>query len=460
MAKASPDDTIIAVSTPPGPGGIGVIRLSGNRATAVARKLFRGRRASREFVPGRVSFGFLCDPENGRPFDEALLTYFRAPHSYTREDVIEISCHGSPAVLDEAIRLGLRHGARLAEPGEFTRRAYLRGRIDILQAEAVDDLVKARSIDVARLAFRSVEGRLSALAGGLRTEALRLVSGIEAMIEFPDEEIRFSRRKILSSIDKMAARLEKLSRSHETGRLIAEGITLAIIGRPNVGKSTLFNAFLEEARAIVTPFPGTTRDFLREKVRIGGTAFNLVDMAGFANPASPVEKEGMKRGRKIASQADGLLLVVDGTGNDWDDDLELLGPCKNKHKIIVINKIDACRGGRVPARLKERLAGFRAVAISALRGTNMDTLKSAVQEEFVPKTDRSVEVLLHLRDKLLVDEALRHLENAREGLETGQPEELYVEEIRAMIEVIGRLTGDIRADEVLDGIFSRFCVGK
>jgi tRNA modification GTPase len=454
-----PDDTIIAVSTPPGSGGIGIVRLSGRDALAIARKFFRPRSNVRTFAPRTAVFGTLRDPDRGESFDEGFLTYFKAPHSYTREDIVEISCHGSQAVLEEAVRLGVKHGARLAHPGEFTRRAYLRGRIDILQAEAVNDLVRAASFEQARWAFRTVEGRLSRKIGGLRDEAVRLISEIEAAIEFPDENLPVSTRRILASMKRMAGSLETLIAGYETGRALAHGLTLAILGKTNVGKSTLFNALLDEPRAIVTPFPGTTRDYLREKVKIKDAVFNLVDMAGLGVPSSAVEKEGMKRGRRIASQAEGILFVFDGSRPESALDMALLKKYENKNNLFIINKIDAgCRFRT--GLLKSRYPNVPVLEVSALRGTKIGELKQMIYRRFAPKIGPGDEVIYHLRDKLLLEGALFHLDEGRKALEAGYPEEFCAEEIRNMIEEIGRLTGEVKADDVMESVFGRFCVGK
>jgi tRNA modification GTPase len=459
MDAPSPDETIVAVSTPAGSGGIGVVRLSGDAALQIVGRFFRPRRALRKIPPRRAIFGHLHEPGRNEPFDEAILTYFRAPFSYTREDVVEVSCHGSPAVLEEVVRLAVRHGARLAHPGEFTRRAYLRGRIDILQAEAVNDLVRATSFEHARYAYRTVEGRLSKQIASLRNGAIRLLSEIEAAIEFPEENLRTTPARISAAMAKIGGVLERLIGTYETGRTIAHGATVAILGRTNVGKSTLFNALLEEPRAIVTPHPGTTRDYLREKMQIGGAVFNLIDMAGLGRPTSGIEKEGMRRGRRLASQADGILFVLDGTKADLGEDLALIRKYKKKNKIFIINKIDKIRGTLSPVR-RERLPGPVVVEVSALRGTNIDKLRAQIYESFGPKLGPKEDVIFHLRDKLLLEEALGHLRRGLRRLKDGHPEEVWAEEIRGMISSIGRMTGEIRADDVLESIFSRFCVGK
>ncbi len=305
------EDTIIAISTPPGYGGLGIVRLSGPKALGIAGRLFNPRRG--RITPGKPVFGAVHGPVGGTEFDEAFLTYYKKPHSYTREDVVEISCHGSPVVLEEVVRLGVRAGARPAEPGEFTLRAYLNGRLDIIQAEAVNDLIRAASLTQARISFGQLGGSLSRRIGSVREKLVRLLAGIEAAIEFPDENLRVSRSAAARKMDALVLDVEALIAGYEAGRSLAEGITLAIAGRTNVGKSTLFNALLGQDRAIVTPYPGTTRDLLRERLIIKDSVFHLVDMAGIGRPSHPVEREGMRRGARQARDADGVLLVLDGS---------------------------------------------------------------------------------------------------------------------------------------------------
>ena len=347
------EDTIIAISTPPGYGGLGIVRLSGPRALAVASgSSGRGAAASSRETRLRGS----PSAPAGEDFDEAFLTFHKKPHSYTREDVVEISCHGSPVVLEEVVRLGVRAGARPADPGEFTLRAYLNGRLDIIQAEAVNDLIRAVSLTQARISFDQLGGSLSKRIGAVRGKLVRLLAGIEAAIEFPDEGLRIVRSVTARKIDELVRDVEALIAGYEAGRPLAEGITLAIAGKTNVGKSTLFNALLGQDRAIVTPYPGTTRDLLRERLVIRDSVFHLVDMAGMGRPAHPVEREGMRRSVRQARAADGVLLVIDGSRPAGREDLRLLDKFRKSIKMIIINKIDIEPRGR---RNRSRREGRR-----------------------------------------------------------------------------------------------------
>lgn len=453
------EDTIIAVSTPPGYGGLGIVRLSGRRALSIARKIFRPKNKKARILPRQCVFGEVYDGQSGDSLDEAFLIYFPCPASYTREDVVEITCHGSPVVLEEIVRLGVNAGARHAHPGEFTLRAYLRGRIDILQAEAINDLITATSLEQARISFQQAKGRLSRLVEKLKKTIIQALSKLEAGIEFPDEGITVAPEEIEGDLREVMATLRSLVHSYETGRTMKEGLTLAIVGKANVGKSTLFNALLDEDRAIVSPYAGTTRDYLRERLMVQGLLFQLLDMAGLDRPSSPVEAEGIRRGRELASQADGILLVLDSSRPASRVDLGLIQKFKHKKIIYLFNKCD------LPQKIdKERCRALDEahpwLDISALKGTNLDQLKKRMVEIFVPSPAKGEEIILHQRQKILLEQALASLERAIDHLEQGYSEEMVAEEIRHCLPHLGTLTGEIRADDIIEDIFSRFCVGK
>jgi tRNA modification GTPase len=454
-------DTIIAISTPRGYGGLGIIRLSGSRALSVARRIFKSRKkVGLSARPRQLVFGDVIDREKGEIIDEAFLVYFAPSRSYTREDVVEISCHGSPVILEEIVRLGVKAGARLAQPGEFTQRAYLHGRIDILQAEAVNDLVSAVSLKQAKLSFGQLRGGLSRRIQSLRGHLVQLVALVEARIEFPDEELSISDRRIEHTLEAVISDITRLAASYEAGRALAEGLTLAIVGRANVGKSTLFNALLDHDRAIVSPHPGTTRDYLRERMKIRDSLFFLIDTAGLERPAHPVEKEGIRRSRRLAKDADGILLVLDASRPETPGDLNLIKAFGGRKMILVFNKSDLDR------RIDEsRCLGLGSpdkpwLEVSALKRTNLESLKNLIHKVFVPSSSQEDEVILHLRQKLLLDEMKSILTEASRLLEQGYSEEICAEEIRRALGLVGQLTGEIQVDEVIDRIFSRFCVGK
>jgi tRNA modification GTPase len=454
------DETIIAISTPPGHGGLGIVRLSGPKALPIARRIFNPRRKPwREVKPRAVVLGDICAGGKSVPIDEAYLVYFRGPLSYTREDVVEISCHGSPVVLEEIVRLGAEAGARVAHPGEFTLRAFLRGRLDLLQAEAVNDLIAATSLAQAKISLGQVQGGLSRRVASLRSQIVELMSLVEGAIEFPDEALPASPKESSALIERALRTVQKLIAGYDTGRALTEGLNLAIVGRANVGKSTLFNALLEQERAIVSPFPGTTRDYLRERIKIKDLIFHLIDMAGIEASANPVDDEAVKKGGEMASQADGVLLVLDASRRDTGADFRLMERFAAKKRILLLNKAD------LPLRIDKRKClalnkKNRWLEVSALSGYNLDALRTAIYDDFAPKSVANDGILLHLRQKMLFEQTALGLEKALRLIRNGYSDEVWAEELRQILPFIGQLTGEIRSDEVLDGIFSRFCVGK
>ncbi len=453
------EDTVIAISTPFGYGALGIVRLSGAKSLAIAKKIFKPKKKRAKIPPRTQLLGNLYHFERKEFFEEAFLTYFPKPFTYTREDMVEISCHGSPVILEEVIRLGIKLGARHANPGEFTLRAYLRGRIDILQAEAVNDVIQAASYQQAKISFNQIDGSLSKRIASLRGQIIHVLSQIEARIEFPEEGLRISNTLISKTLESTIHALTKLIKSYDLGKTVAEGLTLAITGKTNVGKSTLFNALLNRERAIVTSFPGTTRDYLAEKININDGIFTLIDMAGLEVPLHPVEKEGIRRGKKLAAQADGVLLLFDTSRNETPEDMKLIQKFKNKKTVLVFNKIDLPLEMDID-RLRREANSLPALEISALKRTNLGKLKERIYDYFVPAKEKEEEVVLHLRQKLLLEDILNSLRKGKALLEEGQPEEVCVEEIRKAIPLIGQITGEIRVDDVIEDVFSRFCVGK
>jgi len=453
------EDTIIAISTPLGYGGLGIVRLSGTKALPVARKIFKPRKQKIKIQPRHPLLGKMYHFEQKKYFEEAYLTYFPQPHTYTREDVVEISCHGSPVILEEIVRLGIKAGARLAHPGEFTLRAFLSGRIDILQAEAVNDLIQASSLQQAQISFHQLKGSLSSRIMNLRKSIIHILSQIEASIEFPDENLQISKNQILNTLEKTIKGLKQLLDSYDLGKALREGLSLAITGRPNVGKSTLFNALLQTERAIVTPYPGTTRDYLQESLKINNSLFTLIDMAGLSAPSHPVEREGIKRVKKLIAEADGVLLMFDLSRKETSEDIKLLDKLADKRLLILFNKMDLPQKMNTQA-IRKRGKNNPSLAISALKGENLDKLRDMIHDRFVPIQDQQEEVILHLRQKLLLEEILVCLEQSCRLLEEGYPEDLAAEELHKTNPLIGQLTGEIQVDDIIKDIFSRFCVGK
>jgi len=453
------EDTIIAVSTPPGPGGIGIIRLSGTEALSLASRIFIPANESPALNPRKMCFGHLVDLETKEKLDSGYICYFPSPNSYTREDVVEISLHGSPVVLNEAVRLAVSAGARPALPGEFTLRAYLHGRVDIIQAQAINDLIRSSSVDQAKISFRQVEGSLSKKLSVLREQLINVLVLLETRIEFPEEEISITKDEIKSTVDQVLQTLENLAGTYERGRALLEGLTVALIGKTNVGKSTLFNALLDEERAIVTPYPGTTRDFIRENIMVNGILMKLVDMAGFGQARHPVEEEGISRGQKLADHADGLLILLDASREETEEDLYLLGKYRHKNRILVFNKCDLPQKINRDKILKDN-EGLPSVELSALKGQNLEQLREMMVRTFSPVLDKNEEIILHEYQKILVEQMVVHLKKASELLLEGFGEEFVAEELRETVRLFAQIKGEIKPQEVLEQIFGRFCLGK
>lgn len=454
-------DTIIAVASPPGRGGLAVIRLSGRKALSTAMKIFHPvvPRKLRDFPVRRMVFGKLGQAGEAFAGDSAFAVYFRRPRSYTGEDVVEIFCHGSPVIVEEAVRWGVKAGARPADAGEFTFRAYASGRMDLLQAEALNDLIGAETLAQARLASRQLAGSLSGRIASLRRGIIDALAGVEAAIEFPDDQVGLTPASLADDLAGLSADVAALVGTYEAGRSLVEGLTLVLSGGRNTGKSTLFNALLGEERAIVTPQPGTTRDFLREKWAADRAIFHLVDTAGWGKPSSPAERSGMAKSRDLASGADGLLIVLDRSKKESREDFDILTFCPEKKAVLVFNKSDLPAAADIE-RLKAARKDAPALEISALCGSNLKQLRETIVSVFSPPEGLEEEMILHGRQKAVFQDIGEALGLAEALLRSGYSEDIAAEEIRQTLPLIGRLTGEIRDDEILEDIFRRFCVGK
>lgn len=453
------DDTIAAVSTPIGSGGLGIVRLSGGKSFSIIKKIFKPKGKHSYFPCRRPILGNIFHPEHKALFEEAYVILFPAPKTYTREDVVEISCHGSPVILEEIVRICREAGARHAHPGEFTMRAFFNGRIDILQAEAVNDMIQAASFTQARISFRQLQGGLSSKVQFLKKNLVHLLSRVEASLEFPDENLRLSKKTTAASLQQTEKAVTALIDSYETGKMLAHGFTLAITGRTNTGKSTLFNSLIEKNRAITTPYPGTTRDYIQEKIKIGEMLFILTDMAGTDSPAHPADRSAVRKGRQLTRQADGVLVLLDASRAENAEDLKCIEKNKSKKTILVLNKIDLPLKMDMEKIVKKN-PGLHYVKISALKKTNLDSLRKKMKECFIPAFNAQEEMILHSRQKHILEEILAALKQGKKLLADGYSEELFAEEIRNAVSLIGRLTGDIQTEDILEDIFKRFCVGK
>jgi tRNA modification GTPase len=451
-------DTISAVSTPPGEGGISIVRLSGPLARRILKTVFRGPPGKGVLQPRRLYLGRIVDPRSGETIDEVLAVYLKKPKTYTREDMVEIHCHGGFAVQQAILRLTLREGARLAAPGEFTRRAFLSGRIDLLQAEAVLDIIEGETEEELRHAVDYYSGRVSRDLGELASSLRRLLAETEAGLDFPEEDLDIPGTPWFTTIQALAGEIEGLIGSYYEGRGVREGFEVLIAGRTNVGKSSLLNGLLRKERAIVTPLAGTTRDLIEDLIHIKGTKVRLVDTAGLRKPGNVVEEEGIERVKRRIPDADLILWVLDASEPVTEEDRQVYDAIAERPVIAVLNKTDLPRGikGR-PAPL----AGLTVVETSATKNKGMEELKAAVHEALAGRNQgRSGPLITHARHRDALERTRSALMGALACLRRNEPAEFVALELRHALNALGDVTGETCADEVLDYIFSHFCIGK
>ena len=480
------DDTIVAISTPAGHGGIGVVRLSGDDAVRIAQTVLRralkgavgignGRpedagSTTLRFDSWRVSYAELPD-ERGAAIDRVLVSFFQKPHSYTAEDVIEISCHGAPVVLQFLVGRCLAAGARLAEPGEFTLRAFLNGRIDLTQAEAVRDLIEARTLYQARVAASQVEGAISRKLAPAKKQLVDLISLLEAGIDFAEDDVSVaSKNEIAERLAPIQEELARLAASFATGKIIHSGLTLAIVGRPNVGKSSLFNCLVERDRAIVTAQPGTTRDLVAETVEIEGVPLRFIDTAGIREAFDEAESIGVRKSFEAAVDSDLAILVLNGVEELMPEDRDLLARLAPLGKLlVVVNKSDLPQQLSCEAIMEElaRLTGAAAgrlatLAVSALHLRGIAELRRAIIDAALPalSQDRDSQVLTNIRQERRLVESLWALEAARKALQDALPHEMLLLDLYTALRPIDAITGETTVEDILGNIFATFCIGK
>ena len=484
------DDTIVAIATPPGRGGIGVVRLAGPDAKKVALPMLR---LNRGLEPGHAVFGELIEPADacvGRPvraeqgsaerIDEVVVTYFAKPHSYTTDDIVEISAHGSPVVLHHVVELAMARGARLAEPGEFTMRAFLNGRIDLTQAEAVRDLIESQTLYQAKIAAQQLEGALSRRLQPIKQKLVELIATLEAGIDFADDDISvLPADQILRRMALVRAPLEELAASFAYGKIVHEGLTLAIVGRPNVGKSSLFNRLVERERAIVTATPGTTRDLVSETVAIAGIPVKLVDTAGIRRALDEAESIGIRKSMEALADADLVLVVFDSSQPLVDEDQQLLSQVEGRPAIVAQNKcdldhVDTAAPGRPPERssadgkgqelsiAENPSAGLPRVRTSATTGEGIPELRNEILRHIRGDAGAQVEngFLSNLRHQEHVRASLTALTAARVAVENKVPHEMLLLDLYNVLQPLDEITGATTDDDILNLIFSTFCIGK
>jgi tRNA modification GTPase len=456
------DDTITAISSPIGEGGIGIVKMSGPEVLSILREIFVPSKprlkddTAWEPLSHHLYHGHIVDPRSQEAVDEVLVSYMKAPHTYTRQDVGEINCHGGIVPLQRVLQLTLRHGARLASPGEMTMRAFLLGRLDLAQAEAVLDVVRAKTEAGLRVAVEQLGGHLSQEIRGVRAQLVDTLAYLEVTIDFTEDEI--PDQDITVPLQEATRVIEELLEGADRGMIYRQGIRAAIVGRPNVGKSSLLNRLLRTARAIVTPIPGTTRDTLEETINLQGIPVTLVDTAGIARSEDLVERLGIERSREALKRADLALMTVDVSEPVQEADIQIADLIGDKPAILVANKIDLPQ----LAVLDSLLPGVDRVRVSALTGEGLEELEEAMVEAvFTGKVMASdVPLIANPRHKQALHEALEHVQAAVEASQSDTPTDLIAIDVTSAVNALGEITGETATDDLLQIIFSEFCVGK
>ncbi len=457
------EDTICALATPVGEGGIGIIKISGPDALKIARKLFRHDPPIDEFDSHRLYYGLIIDPDTGVVLDEVLLSYMKAPRTYTREDVVEINCHSGPVVYRKILELVMKSGARLAEPGEFTKRAFLNGRIDLTQAEAIIELIKTKSDRGIEIAALHLQGKFHEKIDEWRNRLTDVLARIEACIDFPEDlEEELEGDAIVEEIKSgvIDPILDALS-NYDSGRVLREGLKMVIVGKPNVGKSSLLNAFLREERAIVSEIPGTTRDTIEESFTLKGIPIHIIDTAGLRAPGDKIEALGITRAKNRLAEADFILFVIDRSIPIEKEDIEIYREVSGKEGLIVLNKTDLPEKVAVE-EVAKTFGGFPVVSVSVREKKGLKKLEEEIFERIIKAKidyDRSM-LAPNLRHKICLEEALKYLKNSVELLQSDESPELVAFELKQALDKLSEIVGENIGEDILDRIFSRFCIGK
>ncbi|OOG26741.1 tRNA uridine-5-carboxymethylaminomethyl(34) synthesis GTPase MnmE [Enterococcus casseliflavus] len=457
-------DTIAAISTPPGEGAISIVRLSGEEAIAIADRIFQAGNKTLAQVPSHtIHYGHIVDPEESRLMDEVMLSVMKKPRTFTREDVVEINCHGGIVVVNQLLQLVLRQGARLAEPGEFTKRAFLNGRVDLSQAEAVMDLIRAKTDKAMNLAVNQLDGNLSHLIRTLRQEILETLAQVEVNIDYPeyDDVEELTTRLLLEKATMVKGQIQALLATAQQGKILREGLSTAIIGRPNVGKSSLLNHLLREEKAIVTDIAGTTRDVIEEYVNVRGVPLKLIDTAGIRETEDVVEKIGVERSRKALAEAELILLVLNQSEGLTQEDKQLLELTAGSRRIILLNKTDL-EPKLAPAELAQYAADEPIFSVSVLTSEGLDQLEQAIADLFFwgKTTDKDASYLSNTRHIALLENAVQSLSEVIQGIEAGMPVDLVQIDMTRCWDYLGEVVGDSVQDELITQLFSQFCLGK
>ena len=451
-------DTIAAISTPLGEGAIGIVRLSGTDSFKIAQKIFKGKNLN-SVASHTLNYGHIVDPDKDEILDEVMVGAMRSPKTFTREDIIEINTHGGIAVTNEILQLVIREGARLAEPGEFTKRAFLNGRVDLTQAEAVMDIIRAKTDKAMNIAVKQLDGSLSDLINNTRQEILNTLAQVEVNIDYPEyDDVEEATTEIIrEKTTEFEALLTNLLKTARRGKILREGISTAIIGRPNVGKSSLLNNLLREEKAIVTDIEGTTRDVIEEYVNINGVPLKLVDTAGIRETEDIVEQIGVERSKKALKEADLVLLVLNASEPLTDQDRQLLEISQDSNRIILLNKVD------LPQQIELDEIPADHIRISVLKNQNIDQIEDRINALFLENAglvEQDATYLSNARHISLIEKAVEALQAVNEGLALGMPVDLLQVDLTRTWEILGEITGDAAPDELITQLFSQFCLGK
>lgn len=457
-------DTIAAISTAPGEGAIGIVRISGEDAIRIADEVYRLKeKRLNEQASHTIHYGHIVDPKNDEVIDEVMVTVLRAPKTFTREDIVEINCHGGIVAINRILQLVLRMGARLAEPGEFTKRAFLNGRIDLSQAEAVMDLIRAKTDKSMQMAMRQLDGELSKLIQNLRQEILNTLAQVEVNIDYPeyDDVEEMTLQLLREKTEQVSRGIRALLNTASQGKILRDGLKTAIVGRPNVGKSSLLNVLLREEKAIVTDIAGTTRDTIEEYVNVRGVPLQLIDTAGIRETDDVVERIGVERSRKALNEADFVLLILNHSEELMDEDLRLLEQTKDFKRIILLNKTDLPKKIDM-GKVKEFATDSEIVTTSMLKKEGIDQLEEKIADYFFQgqMNERDATYLSNTRHIALLEKAEQALQEVANGVDMGMPVDLIQIDFTRAWDLLGEITGDTVQDELLTQLFSQFCLGK
>ncbi|MGH2331985.1 tRNA uridine-5-carboxymethylaminomethyl(34) synthesis GTPase MnmE [Thermoanaerobacter mathranii] len=457
-------DTIAAISTFPGEAGIGIVRISGDDALEIISKIFKPYKAKdiKKVKSHTLHYGHIVDPETQEIYDEVLVSIMKKPNTYTREDIVEINCHGGIVITSKILELVLKQGARLAEPGEFTKRAFLNGRIDLSQAEAVIDIITAKTMLANKYAQKQLAGYVGSRIKEMKDKIMGLLVHLLALIDFPEEDVEeLERKEMLETAKEIVEDIDKLIVSSESGRIIREGLKTAIIGKPNVGKSSLLNALLKENRAIVTDIPGTTRDIIEEYINVKGIPIKLIDTAGIRDTDELVEKIGVERSKEVLAEADLILFVLDASRELSEEDYQIFDILTEKNIIFVLNKIDLPK--KIDeSKLKSLIKDGIIIEVSTVEGIGLEKLENAIYD-LVFRGDinlREEEIVINSRHKEALINAKKYMESCVKAIEMGYSEDLITIDLNAALDQLGKITGETATEDLINEIFERFCVGK